>query len=155
MLFILLLIDVHISFNQAQRHLWVARLDANIHFVAVRSYANRLLGCIRKSFASRLRKVILPQCFWWRVTWDHSWVITQGSLNPCETHRKCCAQSWAPLYKRDVDILQRVLRRETIVMKSLQHLRNKERMGELGLFGLEKGKVGGILSKCLGIWVNK
>ncbi|GAB0186626.1 mitochondrial enolase superfamily member 1 [Grus japonensis] len=50
--------------------------------------ANGILGCIRQSAATRSRKVIPP--------------IYSA---PVEPPPECWVQFWAPLYKRDMDIL--------------------------------------------------
>ncbi|KAK4828134.1 hypothetical protein QYF61_023932 [Mycteria americana] len=52
-----------------------------------------------------------------------------------------CVQSWAPQYKRDMDILQRVQGTTTAMLKSLEHLKHEERLRELGPFSLEKRRV--------------
>jgi len=51
--------------------------------------------------------------------------------------------------KRDMDILKRVWQRTTKMLKVLEHLTYKETLRELGLFSLEKRRLGGILSMCI------
>ncbi|KAK4816314.1 hypothetical protein QYF61_014998 [Mycteria americana] len=48
---------------------------------------------------------------------------------------KC--EFWAPQYKRDMDILERVQQRATRMMKGLEHLSYEERLRELALLSLE------------------
>ena len=82
---------------------------------------NGVPGSMKKCMASRLNWVILP--------------LYSALVRP---QPECCVPFWAPQFKKDRDLLERVQWRATKMAGGLECLPCEEQLRDLGLFSLEE-----------------
>ncbi|KAK4830138.1 hypothetical protein QYF61_008565, partial [Mycteria americana] len=86
------------------------KLDMSRQYVLAAQKAKHIVGCIKRSVASR-------------------------------PHLDYCIRLWSLQHKKDIDLLERIQRRATKMIRGLEHLFCEVRLRELWLFRLEKRRL--------------
>jgi len=123
--------DEGIESSPAEKELGVPvdeKLDMSHQSALTAQAANRILGCIKSSVASRAREGILPLC--------------SALVRP---HLESCIHLWSPQHRKDMELSEQIQRRAIKMIRGLEHLSCEERLRELGLFSLEKRRLWGDL----------
>jgi len=123
--------DERIESSPAEKDLRVPvdeKLDMSHQRAPAARKASHIPGCITSSVASRPTEVSL--------------LLYSSLVRP---HLESCGQLWSPQHRKDMDLLERVQRRATKMIRGTEHLSCEDRLRELGLFSLEKRRLQGDL----------
>ena len=98
------------------------KMNVSQQCVLTAQKTNCILGCIKRCVASREREGVAPSAL----------------VRP---HLKYCVQAWGPQYRKDMELLERVQRRATKMIRGLERLSYEERLRELGLLRQENRRL--------------
>ena len=97
--------------NKTWEYWWMGSWTLSQQRALEAQKANCILGCNKRSVASRAREVILPL---------HSALV--------KPHLEYCIQMWSSQYRRDTDLLGCGQRRATETLQGMEHFSYKDRL---------------------------
>ena len=110
----------------------------SVHCSEISKKANQILGFIKSSITSRSKEVILP--------------LYRGLVRP---HLEYAVQLWSPHLIKDIEIIERVQRRATRLIGSMRGKNYLQRLGQLGMYSLNKRRRRGDLIEAFKIIKGK
>ena len=99
---------------------------------------NKVLGMVKRTMLSRNKDLIIR--------------LYKTLVRP---HLEYCVQAWSPVLKKDIEILEKVQRRATKLIREISHLAYGERLRICGLTSLEKRRGRGDLIEAYKIITGK
>ena len=103
-----------------------ANMKVSEQYRIVASKGNQVLGMIRRNITYNDKSLIVP--------------LYKTIVRP---HLEYCIQAWSPNLRKDIDMLEKIQRRETKLIPGLRDLRYEERLKECGLTTLETRRLRG------------
>jgi hypothetical protein len=109
--------------------------------VILNSNLNPSEQCYRAASRARSELFLLRRRFT-NITYDHFKVLYSAFVRP---HLEYCVQAWAPYLVGDINILERVQKQATRMVRSIRHLPYEQRLTRLNLFSLKRRRLRGDL----------
>ncbi|KAK4828409.1 hypothetical protein QYF61_026163 [Mycteria americana] len=130
-----------------QKRTWGILVDPKLNisqeYAPAAKKANGILGCIRRSIASRLKEVILP-LYLVLVALEEYFTFPAAVLREFFVLHVTSLCTIVTV-QEDIELLKHVQRRATKLVKGPEQKSYEERLRELGLFSLEKQRLRGDL----------